>query len=76
MQVISVPLGSILGLLNFNIYVFDLFFFIEEENVTAFRDDTIPYFSNNNVVAVMQNIESKGKKKWEDSFYLVNNGLF
>ena len=32
--------GSILSSLLFNIYIFDLFFFAEEENVTSYADNT------------------------------------
>ena len=44
---IGVPQGSILG--------------IEEENVTSYADDTSPYSNSDNVVTVLEEIETKGK---------------
>ena len=54
--------GSILGPLLFNIYICDLFFFVEEDNVTSYADDTTPYSNGKNVVTVLENIETKGKE--------------
>ena len=39
---LDVPQGLILGPLSFNIYICDLFLFVEED-VTSYADDTIPY---------------------------------
>ena len=58
---LGVPQGSILGLLLFNIYICDLFLFVEED-VTSYADDTTPYSNGKNVVTLLENIETKGKE--------------
>ena len=58
---IGAPHGSILGPLLFNIYIQNLFFFTEKENVTSYADDTIPYPNSNNVVTLLEDIDTNGK---------------
>ena len=55
---IDVPKDSILGLRLFNICICDLFFFVEEENVTSYADDTTPYSDSDNVVTILEEIET------------------
>ena len=53
------PQGSILGAVLFNIYTCDLFFFVEEDNVTSYADDIAPYANGKNVVTVLENISER-----------------
>ena len=50
--------GPILGPLLLAIYICDLFFFVEEETVTTYADDTALYSSSDNIVTVLENIEN------------------
>ena len=59
---IGVKQCSVLGPLLFNIYTCDLFFFIEKQNVTSYVDDTTRYSNGDNVITVLEHIETKGKK--------------
>ena len=71
------PLGSILGLLIFNILLYDLFYFLEGIAVASYADDTTLYSVNETNGLVKEEIEhfSEVLFKWFDFNYMkINSG--
>ena len=64
----GIPQGSVLGPLIFNIFLCDLFNFLEGVAVASYADDTTPYTANKTNDLVIKEIEhfSKVLFKWFD----------
>ena len=67
---IGIPQGSVLCHLLFNNYTCNLFFFIEK--AMSYADDTTPYPNGDNVVTILDHIETDGKMvfNWFSMNYL------
>ena len=66
--VYGIPQGSILGPLIFNIFLCDLFYFLEGVAVASYADDTTPYTANKKNDLVIKEIDhfSEVLFKWFD----------
>ena len=68
----GVPQGSILGLLLFNLFLCDLFLFVEEVDIMIYADDNTPYVCYENVDVTLEKLEEVGKVLFE---WFSNNFL-
>ena len=71
----SVPQGSILGLLLFNIYIYDLFLFSEDFLIANYADDCSPYELSRSIDDVIGKLQENSKLliKWYGSNYIKPN---
>ena len=61
----GVPQGSILGPLIFNIHLCDLFFALENVEISSFADDTTPYTVGGTLNNVIENLEQISSKLFD-----------
>ena len=71
----SVPQGSVLGPLLFNIDLTDLFYECEDSKITNYADDTTPYVCGENIRVVISGLQSLAFRlfKWFESNHMKAN---
>ena len=71
----GVPQGSVLGPLLFNIYINDMFWFIEQTSACNFADDTTLYACDMDIKIVLQRLEHDFllSIEWFDANYMMLN---
>ena len=70
-----VPQGSILGPLLFNIFICDMFYFLEDFGIANYADDSTPYSAKSNHKLVIEELEKSSSIlfKWLQSNYMKVN---
>ena len=71
----GVPQGSILGPLLFNIFICDMFYFLENHELANYADDSTPYSAKRNHKLVIEELETSSSIlfKWLQTNYMKVN---
>ena len=75
--IFRVPQGSILGPILFNIFLIDLFFIIEDTDISSYVDDNTPYISADIIDGVIKSLEEASEilfNWFNDNLMKINAG--
>ena len=71
----GIPQGSILGPLLFNLFLWDLFLFVDEADIMSYAGDTTPHVCSKNIDVTLEKLEEVGKVllEWFSNNFLKAN---